>query len=170
MGRWVTVYIDFFGVLSITDVTGRIDDAYAEHLTGTLGAWFLGLRRSLKPDTRLGVRGASVGATADLSQDNSLLQPLGLPFKVAARSRLRVLADSTSSNRSSPSGTTSTQSTGPGYRITKGQLCLCWIAGVSAQRALHGSAAGVLRPGSSPGDWTPPGRRTPPPPTKPPLV
>jgi hypothetical protein len=90
VGGWITVYLDFFGVLTIADVTGRIDDAYAEHLTGTLAAWFQGLRRAMKPNLRVGVPG-SLGAGVDLSHDISLLERLDLPSKVAARSGQRVL-------------------------------------------------------------------------------
>ena len=48
------VYVDFFGVLTLADVAARIERAYATELEGSLGAWFTGIRRRLRPTLRLG--------------------------------------------------------------------------------------------------------------------
>jgi uncharacterized protein len=91
LGGWVTVYVDFFGVLSVPDVAHRIETAYATHLTGSLGAWFQAVRRGLRPNIRLGTPLASIGTEFDLTNDDGLLERLDLPAKVAKRSGGRVL-------------------------------------------------------------------------------
>ncbi len=85
------VYVDFFGVVSISDVAERIERAYAEALLGRLSRWFEGLRRSLRPTFRVGVPGVSAGAEVVARANASLLERLALPRKVAERSGRRVL-------------------------------------------------------------------------------
>ena len=91
VGGWVTVYVDFMGVLSIDDVTQRIELAYAEQLSGPLATWFAALRRSNTPSVRVGIPGASVGAEVGPARTETLLEYLALPAKVAKRSGCRVL-------------------------------------------------------------------------------
>ncbi len=51
---WATVYVDFFGVLTLADVAIRIERAYALQLQGRLATWFAGVRQRLRPSLRLG--------------------------------------------------------------------------------------------------------------------
>ena len=49
---WATVYVDFFGVLTLADIAQRIERSYAEQLQGRLATWFAGARRRLRPAFR----------------------------------------------------------------------------------------------------------------------
>ena len=46
---WNAVYVDFFGVLTLADVSARVERAYATQLEGKVAAWFAGFRRRLRP-------------------------------------------------------------------------------------------------------------------------
>jgi hypothetical protein len=88
--RWATVYVDFFGVVTLADVTDRIERAYAASLTGPTARWFEGLRRTLRPSLKAGVP----GNTAEVHLDPitaPLLERLELPRKVFDRWGTRVL-------------------------------------------------------------------------------
>jgi len=50
---WATVYVDFFGVLTSSDIAQRIERAYAEQLSGRLTSWFSRVRRILRPTVRV---------------------------------------------------------------------------------------------------------------------
>ena len=49
-----TVYVDFFGALTLDDVVTRFEFAYERALRGPLARWFAGLRRRWRPTLRLG--------------------------------------------------------------------------------------------------------------------
>ena len=51
---WNVVYVDFFGVLTLADVSARVERAYATQLQGSVAAWFAGFRRRLRPSLRIG--------------------------------------------------------------------------------------------------------------------
>jgi len=89
--QWATVYVDFFGVVTIADVTERIERAYGASLTGPTARWFEGLRRTLRPSLKAGAPGA---ATAEVHLDPvtaPLLERLELPRKVFDKWGTRVL-------------------------------------------------------------------------------
>ncbi len=90
-GGWIGVYVDFFGVVSLGDVSDRIERAYTQSLQGRLARWWEGLRRSLRPSLRVGVPGATVGADLSDPAAASLLDRLALPVAVSERADARVL-------------------------------------------------------------------------------
>jgi hypothetical protein len=90
---WATVYVDFFGVLTLSDVAERIELAYAEQLQGGLRAWFAGVRRMLRPTVTAGggPLPASVGVSLDAQAEPPLLDRLALPRRLHERDGRRVL-------------------------------------------------------------------------------
>ena len=55
-----SVYVDLFGVISLSDLAGRVEHAYIDALKGPLAAWFAGLRRKWRVRGRAGMPGARV--------------------------------------------------------------------------------------------------------------
>jgi len=89
---WETVYVDFFGVVTLLDVAERIERAYTAALKGAAGRWFDGVSRALRPELQAGVPGLSVTATAQpVAGVQPLLDRLALPRKVFDRWGKRVL-------------------------------------------------------------------------------
>lgn len=90
---WLTVYVDFFGTLTLDEVAERIERAYAEQLRGPFATWFSGLRRRLRPTIRAG--GGPVPASAELSVEPQaeapLLERLALPRRIHERDGTRTL-------------------------------------------------------------------------------
>jgi hypothetical protein len=90
---WASVYVDFFGVLTLTEIAQRIERAYAEQLSGRLASWFSGVRRMLRPTVRAGgdpVPGA-VEVTVDAQAEPPLLERLALPRRLHERHGERTL-------------------------------------------------------------------------------
>jgi hypothetical protein len=87
---WATVYVDFFGVLSLTDVAERIEKAYAEQLQGPLRSWFAAIQRSRRPNVTLGGGPVPASVSTDFGTV-PLLDRLALPVKLHKRSGKRVL-------------------------------------------------------------------------------
>ncbi len=50
----VSVYVNFFGILTQADVAARIESAYATQLPRRLANWFEGVRRALRTGVRVG--------------------------------------------------------------------------------------------------------------------
>jgi len=90
---WATVYVDFFGVLTLADIAERIERAYASQLQGSLRAWFSGVRRRLAPTVTAGGGPvpASVGVSLDRQAEPPLLERLALPKRLHERDGRRVL-------------------------------------------------------------------------------
>jgi uncharacterized protein len=83
-----TVYVDFFGVLTLDDIAARIERAYAAQLQGPLAQWFLSVRRSLRPIVRAG--GGPVPASVEVEfqpqgGQQPLLERLALPRRIHER-------------------------------------------------------------------------------------
>jgi hypothetical protein len=72
------VYVNFFGVVSLADVTERIELGYRETLQGPVRRWFDGVARTLRPSVEAGVPGARASASPQ-PQQASLLERLALP-------------------------------------------------------------------------------------------
>jgi hypothetical protein len=72
------VYVNFFGVVSLADVTERIELGYRETLEGPVRRWFDGVARTLRPSVAAGVPGARASASPQ-PQQASLLERLALP-------------------------------------------------------------------------------------------
>jgi hypothetical protein len=90
---WATVYVDFFGVLTLADIAQRIERAYAEQLQGRLASWFAGARRRLRPTFRAGggPLPAGVEVALDPQAEPPLLDRLALPRRLHERGGTRTL-------------------------------------------------------------------------------
>lgn len=86
---WEAVYVDFFGVATLSDVAARIDRAYARDLSRPVARWYDGLRRSLA-GVQLGAGPVRAGVT--LAAGTSVLQDhLDLPRRLHDKHGHRVL-------------------------------------------------------------------------------
>ena len=90
---WSSVYVDFFGVLTLADVSARIERAYAAQLEGRTAAWFSGFRRRLRPTVRIG---SDMPVPADLisldpQAEPPLLDRLSIPKRLFERTGTRTL-------------------------------------------------------------------------------
>jgi hypothetical protein len=90
---FATVYVDFYGVVSIEDISIRIEEAYEQSLKGALAQWFTALARTWNPRLRAGIAGAAVEAAPEPEpeQTRRLLRLLDLPLEVQSRSGRRSL-------------------------------------------------------------------------------
>lgn len=91
---WTTVYVDFFGVLTLTDVSARIERAYAAQLQGSLAAWFSGFRRRLRPSLRIGAEqptSTELELALDPPSEPGLLDRLSIPKQMFERTGSRTL-------------------------------------------------------------------------------
>jgi uncharacterized protein len=90
---WATVYVDFFGVLTLADIAQRIERAYAEQLQGALASWFAGARRMLHPTFRAGGGPLPAGleVTLDAQAEPPLVDRLALPRRLYERHGTRTL-------------------------------------------------------------------------------
>jgi hypothetical protein len=86
----VAVKVNFLGVLTLDDISERIERAYSEQLDSKLKQWFAGVVRTLRPTLTGG--GGPVPAAIAISPQPStsgLLDRLALPAKMHARHGVR---------------------------------------------------------------------------------
>lgn len=91
---WSSVYVDFFGVLTLADVSARIERAYAAQLEGKTAAWFSGFRRRLRPTLRIGSAqpvAADLEVSLDPQAEPPLLDRLSIPKRIFERTGMRTL-------------------------------------------------------------------------------
>ncbi len=91
---WNAVYVDFFGVLTLADVSARVERAYATQLEGKVAAWFAGFRRRLRPSIRIGADegvSADVELALDPAAEPPLLERLSIPKRMFERTGTRTL-------------------------------------------------------------------------------
>lgn len=90
---WSAVYVNFFGVLTPSDVAERIDSAYAGQLRGSLASWFAGVRRVLRPTARIGggVVPAQVEVATEPASQVPMIERLNLPVRLFEKTGRRVL-------------------------------------------------------------------------------
>jgi uncharacterized protein len=88
-----TVYVDLFGVVSLSDVALKIESAYYAALKGPVANWFRGLRRRWRPTLHAGtaVGGASFEAVAESDAQVALNDLLDLPVGLFERTGRRTL-------------------------------------------------------------------------------
>lgn len=88
-----TVYVDFYGVLTLGSVATRVDRAYARSLRGPLGRWYSGVRSTLRIRGRAGAAG--VGGEVEIGPETDaerlLLDLLALPVRLYERHAKQVL-------------------------------------------------------------------------------
>jgi AAA+ ATPase superfamily predicted ATPase len=88
---WATVYVDFFGVLTLADVATRIEAAYGSQLEGELAVWFASVRRRF---ARVRVGGGPVPGSVDVEvapHEQGLRERLDTPLRILERRGLRTL-------------------------------------------------------------------------------
>lgn len=84
----IPIYIDLYGVLTIADVSTRLELAYERQLDGALRRWFTAVRRSLRPAGRVSAGIASLElSTAYAAQGvddgaRALLERLATPARL----------------------------------------------------------------------------------------
>jgi hypothetical protein len=86
------VYVNFFGVVALADVSERVELGYRQALQGPVRRWFDGVARTLRPALQAGVPGAGVSvAPQPQPQQASLLERLALPRRFHAKYARRSL-------------------------------------------------------------------------------
>jgi len=89
---WVTVYVDFFGILTLADAAQRVENAYREQFQGDLATWFESVRRRF---TRGQLGGGPVPGSVEVDLSPQAEQPLidrlATPKQVLERRGLRSL-------------------------------------------------------------------------------
>lgn len=88
-----TVYVDLFGIVSLSDIALRMETAYYQALKGPVANWFRGFRRRWRPALRAGGGVASVDVEAVAEQDAQtvLHELLDLPVQLYERSGNRTV-------------------------------------------------------------------------------
>jgi len=88
-----SVYVDFFGVITLDDVATRIDRAYTDALKGSLASWYAGVRRRWRLKGKVGVGGTGAEAESLLAGEAGelLTDVLDLPKRLHERDGLRTL-------------------------------------------------------------------------------
>jgi hypothetical protein len=88
-----TVYVDLFGVVSAGEIALRIEDAYSASLKGSIGRWFVGVRRKWRPTASVTTPVGEVGIESAREDDSMriLHELLELPVRVHERSGKRSL-------------------------------------------------------------------------------
>jgi hypothetical protein len=88
-----TVYVDFYGVVSIAEVIVRIEEAYRAALQGPVARWFAGVRRTWSPSVRAGPPAVSIEVELkpEVEGLRLLQQLLDLPLGVYERSLRRTV-------------------------------------------------------------------------------
>jgi uncharacterized protein len=81
---FVSIYINFLGVLTAADVAERIERAYREQLDGPLKRWFAGAVATLRPRVKVAPAGVGVEAAPE-TQMPDLLDRLALPRRLHER-------------------------------------------------------------------------------------
>lgn len=81
---FVSIYVNFLGVLTPADVAERIERAYREQLDGPLKRWFSGLVTTLRPQAKVAPAGVGIEVSPQ-PQMPGLLDRLALPRKLQER-------------------------------------------------------------------------------------
>jgi uncharacterized protein len=88
-----TVYVDFYGVVSLAEVIVRIEEAYRASLQGPVARWFAGVRRTWSPTVHAGA--PALGVEVELQPEAEglrlLQQVLDLPLGVYERTSRRTV-------------------------------------------------------------------------------
>jgi hypothetical protein len=81
---FVPIYVNFLGVLTVTDVAERVERAYREQLDGQLKRWFAGVASTLRPRLKATPGGVGVELSPE-TQTPALLDRLSLPRRLQQR-------------------------------------------------------------------------------------
>jgi uncharacterized protein len=89
---WETVYVDFFGIVTLADAADRIERAYRDQLQGDMATWFETVRRRFR---RFRLGGGPVPASVDVETDpnaeSPLLERLAMPKQILEKRGRRTL-------------------------------------------------------------------------------
>ncbi len=77
-----TVYVNFYGLLSVEEASNRIEDAYRRSLHGAVRNFVVGLIRTFRPKARIPKTGISLEPTLDTDVGRRLAWLLDLPVKI----------------------------------------------------------------------------------------
>jgi uncharacterized protein len=77
-----TVYVNFYGLLSVEEAANRIEDAYRASLHGAVRNFAVGLIRTFRPKATIPKTGVSVEPTLDTDVGRRLVWLLDLPVKI----------------------------------------------------------------------------------------
>lgn len=86
-----TVYVNFYGILSLEDAGNRIERAYRESLQGPVRAWAIGAIRTLKPTFSPPGTGVQISPEVDREVARRLYSLLDLPVRLFKREGKRTL-------------------------------------------------------------------------------
>jgi uncharacterized protein len=86
-----TVYVNFYGILSLEDASNRIERAYRESLQGALRGWAVGAIRSLRPTLSPPGTGLEISPEVDQEVARRLYSLLDLPVRLFKRQANRTL-------------------------------------------------------------------------------
>jgi uncharacterized protein len=81
---FVPIYVNFLGVLTVSDVAERVERAYREQLDGQLKQWFSGVISTLRPHLKAAPAGVGVELVPE-TQTPALLDRLSLPRRLQER-------------------------------------------------------------------------------------
>ncbi|HET8861865.1 MAG TPA: hypothetical protein VFM94_01275 [Solirubrobacterales bacterium] len=77
-----TVYVNFYGLLSVTEAADRIEDAYRKSLHGTVRNLAVGIIRTFRPTAKIPKTGLRVEPTLETEIGRRLAWLLDLPVKI----------------------------------------------------------------------------------------
>jgi len=77
-----TVYVNFYGLLSVVEAADRIEDAYRESLHGDVRNLAVGIIRTLRPSAKIPKTGVSLEPTIETDVGRRLSRLLDLPVKI----------------------------------------------------------------------------------------
>lgn len=86
-----TVYINFYGVLSIEDIAMRIEEAYRRELQHSLRAWMAGVIRMMRPAIKPPGTGIAVTPQVETEAGRLLYSLLDLPVRIFKKTGRRTL-------------------------------------------------------------------------------
>jgi hypothetical protein len=80
-----TVYVNFYGLLSVTEAADRIEDAYRRNLHGAVRNLAVGIIRTFRPTIKIPKTGISLEPTIETEVGRRLGWLLDLPVKIMER-------------------------------------------------------------------------------------
>ena len=88
--KWIPVYVDLFGVVTLDDIAERIERSYTAQLTGRVGRWWTSVVRTLHPVVTVGGGPLPASGRVEMSVPAaSLLDRLALPRRIYAKHGMR---------------------------------------------------------------------------------
>ena len=77
-----TVYVNFYGLLSVVEAADRIEDAYRESLHGDVRNLAVGIIRTLRPSAKIPKTGVSIEPAIETDVGRRLNRLLDIPVKI----------------------------------------------------------------------------------------